>query len=90
MFFILCLQGYHTGVLLEFSKLVLVMKIKKKTTNLAVALFMFWSQGTLERSPVSSPEFYWEGTWTQEKEVVTYSGFLSKPVTEIEPLSPEF
>lgn len=86
MFFIMCLQGCHTGVLLEFS----VFSDENQKIHLAVALFIFRSPGTSERSLVSSPEFSWEGTWTLEKEVVTYSGFLRKPVTEIEPLSPEF
>lgn len=62
--------------------------MKNNKIYLAVTYFIFWSQETLERSLVSSPEFYWEGTWTQEKEVGTYSGFLSKPVTENEPLLP--
>lgn len=64
--------------------------MKNNKMYLAVAYFIFCSQGTLERSLVSLPEFYWEGTWTQEEEVGTYSGFLSKPGTENEPLPPEF
>lgn len=64
--------------------------MKNKKIFLAVVLFIFWTQETLERSLASSPEFYWEETWRQEKEVMTYSRFLSKPVTEIELLSPEF